>query len=45
MIHERSTALGRSVKIFYWRAETGLTAPTSPLVQMWIKRHIDVWFA
>ena len=32
----RSTALERSVKIFYWRVK-GLRAPTSPLVQMWIK--------
>ena len=35
MNHKRSTALELSVKkIFYWR-----TAPTSPLVQMWIKTH------
>ena len=25
MIHKRSTALERLVKIFYWRAKTGLT--------------------
>ena len=39
MIHKRSTAFERSVKIFYSRALTGFTAPTSPLVQMWIKTH------
>ena len=39
MIHKRSTALELSVKIFYWRALTGFTAPTSPLTQMWIKTH------
>ena len=39
MIYKRSTALERSVKIFHWRAEPGFTAPTSPLVQMWIKTH------
>ena len=26
-------------KIFYWRANTGFTAATSPLIQMWIKTH------
>ena len=30
---------GKVSKIFYWRALTGLTAPTSPLIQMWIKTH------
>ena len=39
MIHKRRTPLERSVKIFYWRALTGFTAPTLPLVQMWIKTH------
>ena len=29
--------LGKVPKIFYSRAETSFTAPTSPLVQMWIK--------
>ena len=31
--------LGTVSKIFYWRALTSFTAPTSPLVQMWIKTH------
>ena len=30
---------GTVSKIFYWRAQTGLTAPISPLIQMWIKTH------
>ena len=30
---------GTVIKIFYWRALTGLTAPTSPFIQMWIKTH------
>ena len=41
--HKRSTKkyrLGMVSKIFYWRAQTGLKAPTSPLIQMWIKTHI-----
>ena len=29
MIHKRNTAAERSVKIFYWRAQTGFTAPIS----------------
>ena len=37
--HKRSTTLEQSVNIFYFRALTGFTAPTSPLVQMWIKTH------
>ena len=36
---QKNTALERSVKIFYWRAETGFTVPASPLIQMWIKTH------
>ena len=36
-IHKRSIALKRSVKYL-----TGLTAPTSPLIQMWIKTHISI---
>ena len=39
MIHKRSTALERSVKICYWRALTDFTAPTSPLIQMRIETH------
>ena len=34
---QNSTALERSVTIFYWKASIGFTAPTLPLVQMWIK--------
>ena len=42
--HKRSTKevgfrVGMVSKIFYWRAQTGFTAPTSPLIQMWIKTH------
>ena len=40
--HKRSTKeyrLGTVSKIFYWRALTGLTAPTSLSIQMWIKTH------
>ena len=39
IIHKRTTALERSVKYFYWRVLTSFTAPTLPLVQMWIKTH------
>ena len=44
MNHKRSTALERSVKIFSWGGGGGglnqfNVAPTSPLVQMWIKIH------
>ena len=35
-----STALERSVKIFYWRAQTSFTAPTSPLILMWNKTYL-----
>ena len=27
-------------KIFYWRALTGFTAPTSPLILMWTRKHL-----
>ena len=36
---QKKYRLGTVSKIFYWRAYTGLTAPTSPLIQMWIKTH------
>ena len=36
---QKKCRLGTVSKIFYWRALTGLTAPTSPLIQMWIKTH------
>ena len=36
---QKKYRLGTVSKIFYWRALTGLTAPTSPLIQMWIKTH------
>ena len=36
---QKKYRLGTVNKIFYWRAETRLTAPTSPLIQMWIKTH------
>ena len=36
---QKKYRLGTVCKIFYWRAQTGLTAPTSPLLQMWIKTH------
>ena len=36
---QKKYRLGTVSKIFYWRAETGLTAPISPLIQMWIKTH------
>ena len=36
---QKQYRLGTVSKIFYWRASTGLTAPTSPLIQMWIKTH------
>ena len=39
MIHKRSTALERSVKIYYWKVKTSFTAPASSLIQMWIKTH------
>ena len=32
--------LGTVSKIFYWKAKTGFTVPTSPLIQMKIKTHI-----
>ena len=32
MIHKRSIALERSVKIFYWRAETGFKACHANLI-------------
>ena len=31
--------LGTVSKIFYLRALTGFTAPTSPLIQIWIMTH------
>ena len=34
---QKKCRLGKVSKIFYSRAYTGFTAPTSPLVQMWIK--------
>ena len=34
---QKKCRLGMVSKIFYSRACTGFTAPTSPLVQMWIK--------
>ena len=36
---QKKYRLGTVSKIFYWRASTGLTAPTSPLIQMWIQTH------
>ena len=36
---QKKYRLVQSVKIFYWRAQTGFMAPTSALVQMWIKAH------
>ena len=36
---QKKYRLGTVSKIFYWRALTGLTAPTSPLIEMWIKTH------
>ena len=36
---QKKYRLGTVSKIFYWRAYTGLLAPTSPLIQMWIKTH------
>ena len=40
MIHLRSAALKRSVKLFYWRVLTGFTArQPNPLIQMLIKTH------
>ena len=42
-IHKRSTALERSVKYFNGGLQTGFTAPTSTLIQMWIKTH-NIWF-
>ena len=30
---------GMVSKIFYWRVQTGPTAPTSPEIQMWINSH------
>ena len=39
MIHKRSTALKQSVKIFYWRAQTGPTAPALPPAQTRTKTH------
>ena len=38
-VPQKKYLLGTVSKIFYWRAKTGLTAPTSPLIQMWIKTH------
>ena len=40
MIHKRSTALERSVKLFYLRALTSFTAPTSLLILMWTRTHL-----
>ena len=41
MINKKSTAFERSVKIFYWRAYTGLyrlhCTPASSFVQIWVK--------
>ena len=36
---QKKYRLGTVSNIFYWSALTGLTAPTSPLIQMWIKTH------
>ena len=36
---QKKYRLGTVSKIFYWRAKAGLTAPTSPLIQMWIKTY------
>ena len=36
-IHERNTALERSVKYFYWRNLTRFMVPTSHLFLIWIK--------
>ena len=36
---QKKYRLGTVSKIFYWGALTGFTAPTSPLIQMWIKTH------
>ena len=36
---QKKYGLGAVSKIVYWRAETGLTAPKSPLIQSWIKTH------
>ena len=34
---QKKYRLGTVSKIFYWRSKTVFTAPTSPLIQMWIK--------
>ena len=36
---QKKYRLGTVRKIFYWRAYSGLTAPTSPLIQLRIKTH------
>ena len=37
---QKKSRLGTVSKMFYWRVYIGLTAPTSPLMQMWIKSHL-----
>ena len=41
-ISTKKYRLGTVSIIFYWRAYTSLTVPTSPLIQMWIKTHISI---
>ena len=42
-IHKRSNALERSVKLFYWRALTSFTLPTSLLILMCTRTHLRKW--
>ena len=44
MIHRRSTALERSVKIFTWGHKPVSRCQPHPSFRCW-SRHIDVWFA